>query len=50
MPVIAKQLHRLLTHGLLDQHQNGRSLTVAPPVPVTLAVDSAAQTWTDLTG
>ncbi len=30
MAVIAKQLHQLMTHGLLDQQENGRALTIAP--------------------
>jgi AcrR family transcriptional regulator len=31
MAVIAKQLHRLMAHGLLDQQRNGRPLAIAPP-------------------
>jgi hypothetical protein len=39
MPVIAKQLHQLMTHGLLDRRQTGPPLTVTPPMPATAAVD-----------
>ena len=28
MPVIAKQLHRMMTHGLLDRRQTGPPLTI----------------------
>ena len=30
MTVIAKQLHQLMTHGLLNQQENSRALTIAP--------------------
>jgi AcrR family transcriptional regulator len=50
MAVIAKQLHRLMTRGLLDQQQNGRPLTITPPVPVPVAVDDFVDTWAELTG
>jgi AcrR family transcriptional regulator len=33
--VIAKQLYRLIAHGLLDRQRNGHPLTMAPVVPVT---------------
>jgi hypothetical protein len=39
MSVIAKQLHRLMTHGLLDRRQTGPPLTITPPVPAAAAVD-----------
>jgi hypothetical protein len=47
---IAKQLHALMAHGLLDQHRNGRPHTIAPPVPVTIAADDYPQAWPELTG
>jgi AcrR family transcriptional regulator len=50
MAVIAKQLHHLMAHGLLDQQEAGRSLTIAPPVPAAVPVDSFAETWQGLTG
>jgi AcrR family transcriptional regulator len=40
MPAVAKQLHRLMTHGLLDRRRNGRPLTVAPPVSAGAGVDA----------
>jgi AcrR family transcriptional regulator len=39
MSVIAKQLHLLMTHGLLDRRQTGPPLTITPPVPAAAAVD-----------
>jgi hypothetical protein len=33
MAVIAKQLHQLMTHGLLDQQENARALTFRPASP-----------------
>ena len=50
MPVIAKQLHQLMTHGLLDRRQTGPPLTITPPVPVAAAVDDFVPTWPGLTG
>jgi Sec-independent protein secretion pathway component TatC len=50
MPVIAKQLHRLMAHGLLDHQQTTLSLTIAAPVPVALPVDNFADSWPGLTG
>jgi AcrR family transcriptional regulator len=50
LPMIAKQLHQLMTRGLLDQQQAGPSLTIAPPVPVAAAVDNFADTWQGMTG
>jgi AcrR family transcriptional regulator len=49
MPVIAKQLHRLLAHGLLDPQQNGRALTF-PPAPATIGVEEFPHAWPELTG
>lgn len=37
MAVIAKQLHHLMAHGLLDQHRNGHALTITPPAPANIA-------------
>ena len=48
--VIAKQLHGLMTRGLLDQQQNGRPLTFRAPVPVTVAAEAAPHSWPGLTG
>ena len=39
MSVIAKQLHLLMTHGLLDRRQAGPPLTITPPVPAVADVD-----------
>ena len=50
MAVIAKQLHGLMAHGLLDQQENGRALSIAQPVPVAVAVDGFSHTWPGLTG
>ncbi len=49
MPVIAKQLHQLMTHGLLDRQQAGPPLTITPPAPAA-AVDDFLPTWPELTG
>jgi AcrR family transcriptional regulator len=49
MPVVAKQLSRLMTHGLLG-HQNGRPLSIAPSVPAAAPVDEFPHTWPGLTG
>jgi AcrR family transcriptional regulator len=49
MAVIAKQLHHLMAHGLLEQQHNGRPLTIAPSVPVTAAA-ALPSTWPGLTG
>jgi hypothetical protein len=46
MAVIAKQLDQLMTHGLLDQHQNGRALTIAAAV----AAADFLHTWPGTTG
>jgi AcrR family transcriptional regulator len=48
--MIAKQLHGMMVHGLLDQQQHGRSLVIAPPVPVAVAADDFPATWPGLTG
>lgn len=50
MTVIAKQLHQLMAHGLLDQQQAGPPLTIAAPVPAAVSVDDFAETWQGLTG
>jgi hypothetical protein len=50
MPVIAKQLHQLMTHGLLDRRQTGPPLTITPPVPAAAAVNDFVPTWPGLTG
>jgi AcrR family transcriptional regulator len=50
MPVIAKQLHHLMTHGLLDSRQTGPPLTITPPVPATAVVVDLVPTWPKLTG
>ncbi len=50
MPVIAKQLHQLMTHGLLDRRQTGPPLTITPPVSAAAAVDDFVPTWPGLTG
>ena len=50
MSMIAKQLHSLLAHGLLDQRQTGRALTIAPPVPANVTVDEFPHAWPGLTG
>jgi AcrR family transcriptional regulator len=49
MPMIAKQLHHLMTHGLLDRRQAGPPLTITPPAP-SAAVDDFVPTWPKLTG
>jgi hypothetical protein len=49
MAVIAKQLHRLMAHGLLGPQQNGRALTF-PPAPATIGVDEFPHAWPELTG
>jgi hypothetical protein len=36
MAAIAKQLHQLMTHGLLNHQQTALPLTIAPPMPVAL--------------
>jgi AcrR family transcriptional regulator len=50
MAVIAKQLHRLMTQGLLDQQHNGRTLSIAPPVPAAVGVGELPDEWPGLTG
>jgi AcrR family transcriptional regulator len=35
MAMIAKQLYRLIAHGLLDRQRNGHALTMTPVAPVT---------------
>jgi hypothetical protein len=49
MWVIAKQLHQLMVHGLLDRQQNGRSLAITPPVPAAaVAVGEVPHAWPGL--
>jgi hypothetical protein len=50
MPVIAKQLHHLMTHGLLDHRSTGPPLTITAPGPVAVAGDGLVPTWPGLTG
>jgi AcrR family transcriptional regulator len=50
MSVIAKQLHQMMAHGLLDSQQTGPSLMIASAVPVALPVDDYAETWQGLVG
>lgn len=50
MPVIAKQLHQLMTHGLLDHRSTGPPLTITTPVPVAVAGDDLVPAWPALTG
>jgi hypothetical protein len=50
MGMIAKQLHSMMAHGLLDAQQNGRALTIAPPVPANVSVDQFPHAWPGLTG
>jgi AcrR family transcriptional regulator len=45
---IAKQLHGLLVHGLLDLPKSDRSLLIDPNAPVSDAVDGFARTWPGL--
>jgi AcrR family transcriptional regulator len=50
MSVIAKQLHQLMAHGLLDRRQSGPPLNIKPPVPAAVAVDDLVPMWPGLTG
>ncbi|MFG1933702.1 TetR/AcrR family transcriptional regulator [Mycobacterium sp. NPDC048908] len=50
LPMVAKQLHRLITRGLLDHQTNGRQLSIAPPAPTAVPVDELRHTWPGLTG
>ena len=50
MAEIAKQLHRLMTRGLLDQQKNGRTLSLTPPVPAGVGADGLPDVWPGLTG
>lgn len=45
---IAKQLQRLLGHGLLDDPSSSRSLTIDPHAPAAVAADGFARTWPGL--
>ena len=49
MSGVAKQLHGLLVHGLLDLPKSDRSLLIDPTAPVTDALDGFARTWPGLT-
>jgi hypothetical protein len=46
---VAKQLHSLFVHGLLDLPKSERSFLIDPNAPVTDAVDGFARTWPGLT-
>ena len=46
MAVIAKQLHHLMTQGLLAQHQNGHALSFGPPVPAAVGAAEFPRAWT----
>ena len=50
MPVVAKPLRELMTHGLLDRRQTGPQLTITPPVCAAAAVDDFVPTWPGLAG
>jgi hypothetical protein len=50
MPVIAKQLHWVMTDGLLGRRQTGPSLTITPPVQAATAADDFVPAWPGLTG
>jgi hypothetical protein len=50
MAVIAKQLHQMMTRGLLDGRQTGPPLTIAPPAPAAAAVGDFVPMWPGLTG
>jgi hypothetical protein len=50
MAVIAKQLHRVMTHGLLDGRQTGPPLTITPPVSAAAAAEELVPMWPGLTG
>ena len=50
MAVIAKQLHRLMAHGLLDHQQTALPTTIDQSVLVAVPVDNFAATSPGLTG
>jgi AcrR family transcriptional regulator len=50
MAVIAKQLHHMMTCGLLDGRQTGPPLTITPPAPAAAAIVDFVPTWPGLTG
>ncbi len=50
MPVIAKQLHQLFVHGLLDDRKTASGLAITPPPSATVAVDDLVYTWPGLAG
>jgi AcrR family transcriptional regulator len=45
MTVIAKQLHHLMTRGMLDHRHNGPVLTVTPCVAATATGDGSVTEW-----
>lgn len=45
---IAKQLHRLITHGLLSDLKSERALAVAPTGPAALVAEDVASAWSGL--
>jgi AcrR family transcriptional regulator len=50
MSVIAKQLHQLMVHGLLDRCQNASPLPITPPVAAAVSGDGFTHTWPGLAG
>jgi hypothetical protein len=50
MPVIAKQLHQLFVHGLLDDRKTESALAITPPPSAPVAVDDLVYTWPGLAG
>jgi AcrR family transcriptional regulator len=50
MAEIAKQLHRLMTRGLLDPRKNGRTLSLTAPVPAAVGADGLSDVWPEMTG
>jgi hypothetical protein len=50
MSVIAKQLHLLMTHGLLDRRQNGLTPTITTPVRLRPPSTISFRAWPGLTG
>ena len=48
--LIAKQLHHMMTRGLLDSRQTRPPLTITPPAPATAAVGDFALMLPGLTG
>jgi hypothetical protein len=50
MSVIAKQVHQLMVHGLLDRCQNASPLPITPPVAAAVSGDGFTHTWPGLAG